>query len=153
MPDGPVHPGLRFLYSRRAFWRALFQEVLVASGVLHGGRECRLEDLGRLPDDVLARIRPMVHPACEIFVDGEYVCSRSRQKAEAVKLFRNDDTVNGAALGMFDGERTLGEVGACLAEARGQEEAWGFARARELFLALANSLICIPRDPLELGGD
>ena len=61
MPDDPVRPGLRFLYSRRAFWRALFQEVLVASGVLYGGRECRLEDLGRLPDDVLARIRPMVH--------------------------------------------------------------------------------------------
>lgn len=150
MADEPVNPRLRFLYSRRSFWRALFQELLVVSGVLHGRGEGRLEDLGSLPDEELAKMRPIVHPACEIFVDGDYVWSRSRRK-DAVRLFRSDDAPNWIVLGMFDGARTLGEIGACLAEEMGREEAWGFARARELFLLLVNRLICIPKDPPEPG--
>jgi len=149
--DGPVRPGLRFLYSRRTFWRALFQEMLVASGVVHGGRECRLEDLGHLPDEALAKIRPIVHPACQIFVDDGDVWSRVRGKEEAVRLFRADDVASRVALGMFDGERTLGEIGTGLAEALDRDEEWGFRRARGLFLSLANRLICIPKDPPQLG--
>lgn len=151
MADDPVRPGLRFLYSRRTFWRALFQEMLVASGVVHGGRECRLEDLGRLPDDELAKLRPIVHPACQIFVDGDAVWSRVRGKEEAVRLFRSDDVASRVALGMFDGERTLGEIGAGLGEALDRDEEWAFARARGLFLSLANRLICIPKDPPQIG--
>jgi hypothetical protein len=147
MPDDRVQSRLRFVYNRRAFWRALFQEVLVVSGVLQGGRECRLEDLGDLPDHELAKIRPLVHPACEIFVEGDHVWGRSRRNKSAVKLFRSDDASNWMTLGMFDGDRTLGEIGACLAEALDQEEDWGFSHARELFLSLANLLICIPKDP------
>jgi len=151
MPDDEVRPSLRFVYSRRTFWRALFQEVLVLSGVLHGMHECRLEDLGNLSDGELARIRPVVHPLCEIFVDGDYVWSRSRQNKAVVRLFRSDDAPNWMVLGMFDGERTLGEIGACLAEEMDQEEAWGFSHARELFLSLVGRLICIPKDPLKPG--
>ncbi|MGD8794973.1 MAG: hypothetical protein PVF47_20665, partial [Anaerolineae bacterium] len=66
-------PGVHFDYSRRTFWRALFQEAQVVSGVLKGGQQCRLENLDRLPDEVLATIRPMVHPAYEVFVEGEWV--------------------------------------------------------------------------------
>lgn len=151
MPDGQVQPRLRFVCSRRTFWRALFQEMLVASGVLHGGHECRLEDLDGLPDQEMAKIRPRVHPACEIFVEGDYIWGRSRQNKAAVRLFRSDDGPNWMALAMFDGQRTLGEIGACLAEALDQDESWGFSHARDLFLSLANRLICIPKDPPEPG--
>lgn len=151
--DDPVGPRSRFLYSRRSFWRALFQEALVATGVVHGGHDCRLEDLGRLPDEDLARIRPIVHPACQIFVEGDAVWSRPRGKDEAARLFRSDDLPSRMALGMFDGERTLGEIGASLAEALDQDEAWGFGRARGLFLSLASRMVCIPRDPPQFGED
>ncbi|MEJ2210459.1 MAG: hypothetical protein P8129_15680 [Anaerolineae bacterium] len=147
MADDEARPSLRFLYSRRTFWRALLQEALVASGVIHGGRECSLEDLGRLPDEELAQIRPIVHPACQIFVDGDDVWSRHRGTGEAARLFRADDAGNRVALGMFDGERTLGEIGISLAQALEQDEEWGFARARGLFLFLANRLVCIPKNP------
>ena len=146
-PDDQVRPGMHFLYSRRTFWRALFQEMLVVSGALHGSRECRIEDLACLPDEEMAQIRPIVHPACEIFVDGGYVWSRSRRKQEPVRLFAGDNAADWIALGMFDGERTLSEIGASLAQALDREPAWGFLHARGLFLTLASRMICIPRDP------
>jgi hypothetical protein len=153
-PDEPVagersRPDVRFGYSRRTFWRALFQEAQVVSGVLKGGQQCRLQDLDKLPDEVLAAIRPMVHPAYEVFVDGDCVYGRHRVEGITLKLFATDETWKWVALGMFNGRQTLEEIGARLAQAMAWERARGFSQALALFLTLANHLICIPRDPLE----
>lgn len=144
--SGPREP-LSFTYSRRSFWRGVVQEVLVVSGLLKGGQECRLSDLGSLPDDQLARMRPIVHPACEIFVDGDGVWSRCKATGAVDRLFALEETGKRVALGMFDGEHTLGEVGRRLAGAMEWDELQGFAHARDLFLSLARRLICVPLDP------
>jgi hypothetical protein len=145
----PDRPSVHFDYSRRTFWRALFQEAQVVSGVLKGGQQCRLEDLDRLPDEVLAAIRPMVHPAYEVFVEGEWVYGRHTEEEILVRLFATSETWKWVALGMFNGRQTLEEIGARLAQAMEWQRARGFSQALALFLALANHLICIPRDPLE----
>jgi len=148
-PDEQPRPGVHFGYSRRTFWRALFQEAQVVSGVLKGGQQCRLEDLDRLPDEVLAAIRPMVHPAYEVFVADNVVYGRHREEGITVQLFATDETWKWAALGMFNGRQTLAEIGVRLAQAMAWERDKGFSQALALFLTLANRLICIPRDPLE----
>lgn len=139
---------LSLAYSRRTFWRGLLHEAFVVSGLLKGGQACRLSELGELPDEVLARVRPIVHPSCQIFVDGDSVCSRCKETGAVTRLFAVEETARAAALGMFDGQHTLGQVGARLAQAMDWNEDRAFACARDLFVSLAQRLVCVPRDPL-----
>jgi hypothetical protein len=125
-------------------------EVLVVSGVLKGGLECRLSELEDLPDTQLSQITPMVHPSCEIFQDNDYVWSRCKETGAVVRLFPAGETAKQVTLGMFDGRQTLGQVGERLAQAMEWDEHTSFAQAKKLFFWLAARLICIPRDPLDL---
>jgi len=141
---------LELPYSRRTFWRGLLHEAFVVSGLLKGGQECKLSELGALPAEMLAQVRPVVHPSCEIFVDDDAVCSRCRETDAVTRLFSVDNTARMAALGMFDGEHTLEQVGVRVAQAMDWDEDRGQACARALFVSLAERLICVPRDPLEI---
>ena len=145
------HPpgNLSLAYSRRTFWRGVLHEAFVVSGLLKGGQECRLSELDTLADECLAQVRPVVHPSCEIFQDGDQIWSRCKTTGAVVRLFPVGQTANQVALGMFDGHHTLGEVGVRLAQAMDWDEATGFSQAKDLFLSLSDRLICIPRDPLE----
>jgi hypothetical protein len=139
---------LSLSYSRRTFWRGIVHEVLVVSGMLKGGRECRLSELKDLPDAQLSEIRPMVHPSCEIFQNDGHVWSRCKDTGVEVKLFPVGETAQQVTLGMFDGHHTLRQVGE--RQAMEWDEPRAFAQARELFFRLADRLICVPRDPLDL---
>lgn len=150
MSAGQQNANFSVAYSRRGFWRGLLHEAFVVSGLLKGGQACRLSDLASLPDEELARVRPAVHRACDIFVDGDQVWSHCRETGDRVCLFPTADTASSAALGMFDGHHTLGQVGKRLAQTLDWDEARAFAHARDLFLRLAERLICLPRDPAKL---
>ncbi len=141
------HRDLAFACTRRQFLPALLQEALVTLGMLRGGQGARLADLGSLPDEQLARLRPVVNPACDIAVDADQVWARYKRTGAAVRLFAIDEAEKLTAFNRFDGEHTLGEVGALLAEEWGWDQAKGFALARDLFLTLVGQGVCLPKDP------
>lgn len=141
---------LPFKVSRRQFWRALLQEVAVTYDSLKGRPGYALSGLGNLSDQQLARVKPILHPDCETFVEQGYVWSRCKQTEVTLKLFPTEPE-NMVALELFDGRHDLGEVGEQLAQEMGWERATGFAHARELFLALVSQLVCVPKDPLPPG--
>jgi hypothetical protein len=110
-----------------------------------------LSTLRDLDDDELAKVRPMVNPEYEILVDREYVCCRLDGTTKPRKLFRMTQE-NLATFNLFTGQRDLAEIGAQLARQMSWETNDGFVYARDLFLALVDRLVCIPRDPPELPG-
>ena len=144
--------GLAFACSRRDFWPALLQEARVLYGSIKGGQGGRLSELGDLPDDQLAQVRPIVNPEYEIFVDGNYVCCKARETERTRQLFVMKRE-NLATFNLFNGRYTLGQIGARLAQVMGWEEGRGFAYARDLFLALVERMVCVPRDPPPLDAD
>jgi len=148
MTDARMQPP--FACTRRQFLPALLREVLVTLGMLRGGQGARLADLSHLPDEQLAHLRPIVNPACAITVDEDQVWARHKKTGTAVRLFAVEEADKLTAFNRFDGEHTLAEVGALLAEERGWDQAQGFALARDLFLELAGRLVCLPRDPPDL---
>jgi hypothetical protein len=145
------HPrrDLPFKCSRRTFFRALFQEAAVVRGSFKGGQGCRLSELGSLPDDQLAQVRPVLNPDCEILVDQGYVCSRRKKTEATLKLFPAEKE-NLVVFNMFNGRHDLGEIGSHLAQEMGWDDARAFAHARDLFLSMVQRAVCVPRDPLEL---
>jgi hypothetical protein len=134
--------------SRRQFWRVLLQEGFIILGSLKGGQGCRLSELGSLPDDQLAQVRPIVNPDHETFVDQGHIWSKCKKTETALKLFRAEKD-NLVAFNLFDGKHTLGEIGKRLSQEMDWDEARGFAHVRDLFLSLVSRLVCVPRDPLD----
>ena len=111
------HPrrDLSFSCSRRTFFRALLQELIVTGGSVKGGQGYRLSELGSLPDDQLAQVRPMVNPEHEIFVDQGQVCSRARKTGATLVLFPMDRE-NLAVFNLFDGRHSLVATSVTVAE-------------------------------------
>jgi hypothetical protein len=144
------HPrrDLSFTCSRRNFWQALLQEGFVIFGSLKGGQGYRLSELGSLPDDQLAQVRPIVNPDHEIFMDQGHVWSKCEKTEATLKLFPMEKE-NLVAFDLFDGKHNLGEIGERLSQEMGWDEARGFAHVRDLFLSLVSRLVCVPRDPLD----
>jgi hypothetical protein len=132
--------------SRRRFWRALLQEVVVTYGSLKGRPGYALSDLGRLSDQQLARIKPILHPDCETFVDQGYMWSRCKETEAILKLFPIVRE-NMMAFERFDGQHDLGEIGEHVGQEMGWDAARGFAHSRKLFLLLVSRLVCVPKDP------
>lgn len=136
---------------RRAFLLAMLQELPVLHGTLKGGQGFRLTDLSALPDQQLARIRPIVNPDYVILVQDGAVWARYRHRQEPpIRLFGTDEGEKQRTFNLFDGRHTLGEIGSQLSRALGEDEATAFSRARDLFLALVRHMVCVPRDPLGL---
>jgi hypothetical protein len=145
-----AHPrsDLSFVCNRRTFFRALFQEAIIIRGSLKGGQGGRLSELGSLPDEQLARVRPILTPEYETFVDQGHVWGRNKTTKAVLKLFPAEQE-NLVAFNMFDGQHTLGEIGRRLAQEMGWDEAAAFAHARDLFLSLVGPMVCVPRDAPE----
>lgn len=137
---------LSFTCSRRDFWRALLQEFFVIYGSAKGGQGGRLSELGSLPDDQLAQVRPTVNPDCEIFVDQGHVWSKNKKTEVITKLFPTDEE-NLTAFNLFNGRHRLGEIGERLSQEMGWDEVTAFAHVRDLFLSLVSRLVCVPKDP------
>ena len=135
--------------TRRQFWRALLREIVVTRGVIQGKSEGRLADLGSLPDDRLALVRPIMNPSYEIFVDQAHVWCKHTKTGATIKLFPIEKE-NLAVFNLFNGEHTLGEIARRVSQEMSWDQARGFAHTRKLFLSLVSHLVCVPKDPPEL---
>ncbi|MBC8248847.1 MAG: hypothetical protein H8E90_04150 [Anaerolineales bacterium] len=150
------HPrrDLSFTCSRRKFWPALLQEAFVLFGSVKGRQGCRLSELGSLPDDQLAQVKPIVNPNYEILLDQGYVWARYRSRPEEapLRLFSTEQQEDLVVFNQFNGQHDLGQIGDRLSQEMGWDEAAAFAHARDLFLSLVRRLVCVPKDPLDLAG-
>jgi len=141
---------LSFTCSRRQFFRALFQEVVVIRDSLRGRPGYRLSELGSLPDDQLARVKPAVNRDYEVFVDQGDVWARYKLKEQApLKLFSVEEKENRIVFNMFDGRHSLGEIGNHLAQEMEWDEVRAFAHVRDMFLSLVEPMVCLPKAPLD----
>jgi hypothetical protein len=134
--------------NRRQFWRAMLHEAFVISEALKGKPPYQLSELGQLPDEQLAQIKPIVNSNHKIFIDQGYVYSQSKKSETTFKLFPMAKE-NLVVFNMFNGENSLGEVGRQVSQEMDWDEARGFAHARGLFLDLVRRLVCLPQNPLE----
>jgi hypothetical protein len=137
---------LSFPVSRRRFLPLLLKEAVVTLGMFQGKQALRLSDLGKLPDEELALIVPMVNPACEILVEGGEVLARWRESDTVARLFALDDAESLFAFNQFNGRHNLGDIGLRLASEMGWEEEAGWEPARALFLKLVSMLVCVPKN-------
>ena len=139
--------GLSFTCSRRDFWPALLQELAVTYKSIKGQPGYKLAELGTLPDEQLAQIRPIINPEYEICVENEYVCCRLKGSETTRQLFQMNKA-NLLTFNLFNGQHSLTEIGTCLSEQMGWDQDQGFGFAKELFVALVERMVCVPRDPL-----
>ena len=136
--------------TRRTFFRALFQEAAVIRGSLEGKLGCRISELGSLPDEQLAAVRPVVNPDYEIRLDqGQVWAIYKLREQPPLALFSMEETEKLSAFNMFNGNHTLGEIARRIAQELGEDEAAAFGHLREFFLSLAKSMVCLPREPDE----
>jgi hypothetical protein len=126
----------------------MVDEAFAFVGSFKGSKVCRIEELGSLADDQLAKVRPIIKADCEIFVDESHVCYRTGKTVATVQLFPNDK-VKLRAIDFFDGEHSIGQISDALSQEMDLEQAHGFDSVRETFLSLVSQLICVPRDPLD----
>lgn len=133
--------------SRRAFFPALLREATVTLGMLRGWQGGRLSELGSLPDQKLALLKPIVNPDYEIVVEEDCVWGRYRSTGATIRLFDLEERASLLAFNMIDGKHSLGQIGRHLALEMGWAEARGFAYARDLFLFAASRLVCVPKNP------
>lgn len=149
MSDGQSRREIPFTFTRRQFWRALLQQVVVTRGVTQGKPEGRLSELGSLPDDRLALVRPIMNPSYEIFVDQDHVWCKHTQSGNTIKLFPIEQE-NLAVFNLFNGEHTLDEIARLVSQEMGWDQTQSFTHARNMFLLLVSHLVCVPQDPPEI---
>jgi hypothetical protein len=126
----------------------MVNEAFALVGSFKGRKVCRIEELGSLADDQLAKVRPIIKADCEILVNEGHVCYRRGKTGATVQLFPNEG-VKRRAIDFFDGEHSIGQIGDALAQEMDIEQARGFACVRETFLSLVSHLVCVPRDSLD----
>jgi hypothetical protein len=135
--------------TRRTFFRALLQEAAVIHGALKGKPGCRISELGSLPDEQLAQVRPVMNPDYEICLEKGEVWARHKSKEMSpLRLFAVEEKENLLPFNMFNGGHTLDEITRHLAQEMDWEEAEAFAHLRDFFLSLVERAVCLPKYPL-----
>jgi hypothetical protein len=146
------HPreDLSFTCNRRTLFRALFQEATVIRGSLKGKVGCRLSELGSLPDEQLAQVRPVVNPDYEISLEqGQVWASYKLREQAPLSLFSMQERESLISFNMFNGQHTVADIAHHLAMEIGWEEDRAFAHVRDLFLSLVKPMVCLPKEPIE----
>ncbi len=138
-------------YSRRQFFPMLVQELIVnVQQVRQGKPAYTLENLGDLPDDKLAVIRPMISPLYRIRVVDGQVCSQFKDDADApVRPHFPTTPEYLAAFNRFNGRQSLQEIAGAVAAEFVWETDAAFRFTRDLFLALAAQGVVVPQNPLD----
>jgi hypothetical protein len=102
-----------------------------------------LGDLSHLPDSLLGQVVPVLPPGITVATEESGVSLRADGQGD--EGFVGLDPQGAAAVRLFDGKRTLQEIGAALDTLSGEID--GFTVARDAFLALAARGVCHPAGP------
>lgn len=135
---------LSFLLTRRQFFVSLTTELRVARGRGQGGAAHKLSELGRLTDEELAALVPVIAPSCTLEVHDGNICGRTPDSRLTGPVFAATPSAMDM-IGRFDGHSPLGVVAKCHALENGESPADSFALARVVVLKLVLAGLCEPR--------
>jgi hypothetical protein len=135
---------LQFKYDRRQLFVNMKIELDVAEGEQKGGKGYKLSVLGVLPDSQLESIIPVIVPACEIFLEDNFVWGKRPGSPYRQKLFPQENTTL-YVFNWINGRTSLAHIAHYLQKNLGREPAWSFAFTRGLFLHLVQLQVCVPQ--------
>jgi hypothetical protein len=130
--------------SRRALLRSVLTELHAFSEKVDGKPTLKLADLASLPDEDLARIRPIKAPDCTIRLRDQWVWAQPAGAAGPVALFPVDSPAL-AAFNLLNGNHDLQQVCQALIDQTHwpAERCWAYTRG--LFLKLVSLRVCVPK--------
>ncbi|MBN1201616.1 MAG: hypothetical protein JXJ20_07150 [Anaerolineae bacterium] len=135
--------------NRRRFLPLLLQEIFVTFDSFKGKPVHQLTDLGKLPDEEIALIKPVINPQYQVFTERGHVCARHKETGSSLQLFAMQQA-NLEVFNRINGQITLGEIGAQVAQELDWDEDAAFEHVKELFLSLAVHLVCVPKNTPDL---
>ena len=131
---------------RREVLRSLATQLRVSQGTSRGGVAMRLADLGAIPDDQLATVRPLARSDYSFEDDGDFTWGVTRARGtrgKRLKLFPVDP-VTSYVLHAFDGTLDLGAIAQRLSSELGWGTGHALAYVRGVFLHLVTLGVCVP---------
>jgi hypothetical protein len=136
----------KHVYSRRQFFPMLIQEALVIQQTIDGRMGGNLSALSELPHEQFRTIIPTLNPSYEILVRDEVVHAHNRHNEEEIALFpvQSDALI---IFNEFNGLQAIGAIAQNLARQRRVDVEVVYPIVRQVFLALANSNIFLPKEP------
>lgn len=129
--------------SRRGFFKSMMGEVVSAVEEYRGTPQFRLSDLWELPDEMVARIKPVTVARVDIVIDGGHVWGIMVDQKKRVSLFEAKEE-NLFVFERMNKDLTIGEIGKNLSNAMHWDEAEAFLFVKRLFLSLVESRVCVP---------
>ena len=129
--------------SRRALLSALAVNLAAQSKEINGEPVFKSSQVGILPDEEFAILKPVVIKGCQISIQDDFVCAKPCSAFDFIPLFPMDAPAL-AAFNQFNGMTTVAEISQALAEKTGWDVGRSFAYTRGLFLHLVMESVCCP---------
>lgn len=129
--------------SRRGFFKSMMGEVVSAVEEYQGKPQFRLSDLWELPDDRIARVKPMLIAPIQITTTDGHSWGQFSNQTRSVLLFEATKE-NLFVFEMFSKGFTLDEIGKKLSREMDWDDAQAFGFVKRLFLSLVESRVCVP---------
>jgi hypothetical protein len=132
--------------TRRQFFQGLVSDLRVGRAEQTEQPVYRLADLGVMPDGPLAQVTPVPLTGSQVITREGYVWGSTPGAGEPLRLFPVNIPAY-AALGLFDGEHTILEVGSVLAGQYSWKKHFAFDYTRGVFLWLVLAKLFVPKGP------
>jgi len=128
--------------SRRGFWRGLLSEALSFSEEVRGVPQCSLDEIGLVPDDVIAEMIPVWMNGREPDILPDGICRKGKDGriVYALKLEPREQTM----LAQYGCGRNLLSISQYIAGEYGLMADEAFAATRGLFVRLCLAGFCHP---------
>jgi hypothetical protein len=133
-------------FGRRQWWRQALGMAVVTGEELYGHRHFALSELAGLPDECLEKIVPIFREDGGFRLDNGRLVSAA-DDPENRRCICECSPQESCILARFGGNASLGEIGREVAGKFGISQHEGFMLVRELFLRLAQEVICHPAEP------
>jgi hypothetical protein len=132
---------------RRDFFQSFLSEAFHWTEEARGKPQLRLADIGKLPDESLLRLVPILCEEVQIEVDDQHVCARLPKQAQSVRLFARGST-DQFTFNQINGRTPICQITLSLAEhiQCGQDEALNLVKS--FVVQLIRQRVCRPANTL-----
>jgi len=133
---------------RRHFFRSFLGEAVSAIDEVRGRPQFSVDEIGRLPDSILRRMRPVMESQGPYSIEQDrlLLTEKGTTERKAVYTFEAWEL---DVIARFDGASNLDAIARAHASAQNVDFAVAYQRARSLFVALSSYMVCRPADAHE----
>jgi hypothetical protein len=129
--------------SRRGLLAGLFTELKAFNEKVEGKPTLKISDLGLLPEEEFAQLKPVLVKGCKIKLQKNQVWATPPAALEPVLLFPVDAPALDA-FNLFNGKNTIEQIVCALIEKTGWADEKAQVYTRGLFLKLVTLRVCEP---------